>query len=147
MDYMERELFDLILRIMAVIFLVGAALFAAALVLLRIGRKGSYWRLRRRAAQNGGRLLILSVALWMVAAVVTSFTVLATTAIQGAQPQRGADDLYGIILTTPTAVPTEASMSLPTPTLTPLRLPARRVTPPFDELLYSLESREGHFSP
>jgi hypothetical protein len=97
---MESLWFELLPRISGSVFVLGAVVFAVSLILLRIGRKGGTWRVRRMASKRGGSLLIFSFGLWMIALILIGFTLLGRTV-------RAMDtsDQYGVVLLTPTTPP------------------------------------------
>jgi len=87
-------------------------LFLVSLQQLRRGRTGPYWRLRRSAGQRGGRLFLLSVALFGLALAIAFFSGFARIALRGAG--------VAFVLATDTPVPTtEIPTRTPLPTLTP----------------------------
>jgi hypothetical protein len=124
---MESSWFDLLPRISGGVFALGAIVFVVSLILLRIGRKGGTWRLRRAASKRGGNLLIFSFGLWMIALVLTGFT-LVGSAIGSRPRDLTTDDLYGVVLLTSTPSPPTATPT-PTPTL------HIKATPTLDELI------------
>ena len=56
---MEREIARLLPQILLGMFIVGVLLFLLSLQQLRRRRTGAYWRLRRRAAERGGKLFLV----------------------------------------------------------------------------------------
>lgn len=100
------EWLDLLPQISGGVFALGVVLFVLSLIFLRIGRKGETWRLRRMASKRGGSLLIFSFSLWVIAAALTGFTLLTSAALGSAAQDRADDDLYGVVLLTPTPAET-----------------------------------------
>jgi hypothetical protein len=122
---MEISWFDLISRVSSGAFVLGVILFALALLFLRVGRKGGTWRLRRTASKRGGRLLIFSFGLWMIAVVLGGVMLVSSAVMQvSAVRDRAPDDLYGIVLPSPTLTP-----ALPTHTPTVTASPPVKLTP------------------
>ncbi len=97
---MERQLVRALPYIFGGTFALGVLLFLISLYLLRLRRTGSYWRMRRRAGERGGRLFLLSVAMMIGSAFGGLVLALATLAYRNANPflDRGPDNLYGIVL-------------------------------------------------
>lgn len=117
------------LLILIIACLVAGALLLLALALhqLRLGRTGSYWRLRRQAGQRGGKLLITSVALFIIAAALAFYSGLAFIAFRGLDSllERGTPGLRGVALPTVTLTPGVTS----TPSVTPTAFPTETSTP------------------
>ena len=97
---MERELVRWLPYILIGLFVIGLLLFLFALYQLRLRRTGSYWRLRRRAGDRGGRLFVLSVLLMAAAIVLAFISGLGALAFKNVSQllNRGSDNLYGIVL-------------------------------------------------
>jgi hypothetical protein len=117
---MEREIVRLLPQILLGMFILGVLLFLLSLQQLRRRRTGAYWRLRRRAAERGGKLFLVSVGLISLSVVMGIVTVIGTLIYRSNNPSlsRGPDDLYGIVLS-PEAILTatsEAIVQIATPT-------------------------------
>jgi hypothetical protein len=97
---MERELVRWLPYFLLGMFVLGLLLFLFALYQLRLRRTGSYWRLRRRAGDRGGRLFVLSVFLMAASVVLTLISGLGALAFKNVSTllNRGSDNLYGIVL-------------------------------------------------
>lgn len=103
---MERELVRLLPYLLGGMFIMGVLLFLLSLHQLRVRRTGSYWLLRRRAGERGGRLFLLSVGLIVASVALTVITGLAAVALRDVRGLllRRPDDLYGIVLPSETAL-------------------------------------------
>lgn len=126
-----RELAALLPYIIGGMLALAVALFLVSVYLLRRGRTGSYWRLRREAGQRGGQLLLASVALIVVAIALAVFSGLADVAYTQLRNflNRDSDIPKGVSL--PSATPTSRLTSTPTPTqtATPTHTPQDTSTP------------------
>ncbi len=126
-----RELAALLPYIIVGMLALAAALFLIAVYLLRRGRTGSYWRLRREAGQRGGQILLASVALFAVAIALALFSGLADVAYTQLRNflNRDSDVPKGVSL--PSATPTSRLTSTPTATntTTPTNTPPDTATP------------------
>lgn len=126
-----RELAALLPYIISGMLALAVALFLVSIYLLRRGRTGSYWRLRREAGQRGGQLLLASVALIVVAIALALFSGLADVAYTQLRNflNRDSDIPKGVSL--PSATPTSrlTSTTTPTQTTTPSYTPQDTSTP------------------
>ena len=97
---MDQDFISLLPYILGGMFALGVLLFLLAMHQIRKRRTGSYWRVRRRAGERGGRLFLLSVGLMAGSLVLTLVSGLAVLAFRPANDGliRGPDDLYGIVL-------------------------------------------------
>src|SRR5687767_7826705 len=85
------------------LLVLAVLLFLVSLQQLRRGRRGHYWRLRRQAGLRGGRLFLLSVALFVLALSIgffSGFTALALSRVNGLLTNRSE------IAAVPSATPT-----------------------------------------
>ncbi len=108
---MERELARILPYILVGMFVLGVLTLLIALQQLRVRRTGSYWLLRRRAGERGGRLFLIAVALIASSLVLTVISGLAAVALHNMNNliNRSPDDLYGIILPSESALTATAS--------------------------------------
>jgi hypothetical protein len=95
-----------------VIFILATLLLLVALQLLKRGRTGPYWRLRRAAGQRGGQLFLIAMTLYGIALTLAFVSGLATLALNTALNQAGAqssapnaNDAEVVIAATTTASP------------------------------------------
>lgn len=97
---MERELLRLLPYVLVGTFVLGVLLFLLSLYLLRVRRTGSYWLLRRRAGDRGGRLFLISMGLMVGSVALSLVTGLGSLAFRNISEflNRGSDNLYGIVL-------------------------------------------------
>jgi hypothetical protein len=97
---MERELVRLLPYALVGMFVLGVLLFLLSLYLLRLRRTGSYWLLRRRAGDRGGRLFLVSMGLIIGSLALSVVTGLSSLAFRNFSEflNRGSDNLYGIVL-------------------------------------------------
>lgn len=97
---MERELVRLLPYVLVGTFVLGVLLFLLSLYLLRLRRTGSYWLLRRRAGDRGGRLFLVSMGLIIGSVLLSFITGLGSLAFRNLSEflNRGSDNLYGIVL-------------------------------------------------
>jgi hypothetical protein len=97
---MERELVRLLPYVLVGMFVLGVLLFLLSLYLLRLRRTGSYWLLRRRAGDRGGRLFLISMGLIIGSLSLSLVTGLGSLAFRNISEflNRGSDNLYGIVL-------------------------------------------------
>jgi hypothetical protein len=97
---MERELVRLLPYVLVGMFVLGVLLFLLSLYLLRLRRTGSYWLLRRRAGDRGGRLFLASMGLIIGSMALSLVTGLGSLAFRNFSEflNRGSDNLYGIVL-------------------------------------------------
>jgi hypothetical protein len=81
-------------------FVLGVLLFLLSLYLLRLRRTGSYWLLRRRAGDRGGRLFLISMGLIFGSVLLAFVPPLGSLAFRNLSEflNRGSDNLYGIVL-------------------------------------------------
>lgn len=131
---MLRQIVNYLPQIIIGLFALAGVLLLLSLYLIRRGRTGPYWRARREAGQQGGRLFLLSVGLFAAAFATAFFGIGALVAVRGFDalfPDR--DALQGVVLPTltPTSLdtmtdtPTVESTVIHMPTLTPThRLPS-----------------------
>ena len=101
-----REIATLLAYIIAALFVVAIILMILALQQLRRGRKGPYWRIRRRASQRGGILFLASVGLLVIAGALLFYSGLAVIAFHDIDSlfRRGSGGLIGVVV--PTETPT-----------------------------------------
>lgn len=85
-------------QIVLLLLLGGGLIFVLALILLRRGRRGQNYQIRRRSWRQGGVLFILGGLMMVVGAVLGVVSGLGLVALHVTQPTRGADDLFGIAL-------------------------------------------------
>ncbi len=106
--------------ILVSMFLLAVMLFILALQQLRRGRKGAYWRLRRRAGQRGGRLLLAAVGLLILTLGLAFYSGLAAIAFKGIDSVLGRNNSAFAGVFVPTLTPTRDETPTPTasPTLT-----------------------------
>lgn len=121
---MTQTLVTILPYIIGGLFLLALLLFILSLVLLRRGRKGAYWRMRREAGQRGGQFFLLSLALFALAIALTVFTGLgdiAYTRLQVALNNKDPNAVFGVALLgtiTPTSTLTRTSTKEPSSTST-----------------------------
>jgi hypothetical protein len=152
---MAREIAQYIPYLVGGLLALALILFIVALQLLRRGRTGPYWRMRRASGQRGGQLLIVSVVMFGAAIAIAIFSGLAALAVGGIGAffnERGPGDLYGVAPTALTVVadadssaateesanpisiteaatpPTEAPTTTPSTTPTPTLTPTASAT-------------------
>ncbi len=121
-----RELATFLSYIIVGLFIVALLLFVLAVQQLRRGRKGPYWRLRRRASQRGGILFLASLALFVIAGALTFYSGLAAVAYKGLDDlfRRPGGGLVGVILPSETPTPNASLSATPTLTLSPSPAPS-----------------------
>ncbi len=130
---MEREIARVLPYILLGMFLLGVLTLLVALYQLRVRRTGSYWLLRRRAGERGGRLFLIAVGLIIASLTLTVVTGLAAVAFKNVNTliHRSTDDLYGIVLPPDSALATtQVAQSVLTETRPPVTatLPATEPT-------------------
>src|SRR5690606_26041311 len=137
-------------HVVAGLLALGGVLFLLALLQLRLGRRGPYWRIRREVGLRGGKLFLLSVATFGLAGAIAFFSGFAALALgrfnewflsPGAGAAAGAAPTLTLTIGTlepadpPTPLPTATPSPMPTdtptltPTLTPSATPTLTLTP------------------
>jgi hypothetical protein len=121
---MLRQIMTYLPQIILGLFSVAGLLFLLSLYLIRRGRTGPYWRARREAGQQGGRLFLLSVGLFAVALATAFFSVGALVAVRGfdALFARDPASLQGVVLPTLTITPHNPDSDTPSPRPSPTHL-------------------------
>ncbi len=129
---MEREFWRILPYILGGMFGIGLLLFLLAMHQLRRRRTGSYWRVRRKAGERGGRLFIVSVflvALSLVATLVGGIGFLVRQPDMGGEI-RGPDDLYGVKLPSAAELTTATGDAIAATTVVQAQTQAAQATPP-----------------
>jgi hypothetical protein len=128
-----QQIATLIPYVIVGVFLLALLLFVLALQQLRRGRRGPYWRIRRRASQRGGILFLISVGMFAITFALAFYSGLAAIAFRGLDDfiNRRPSGLTGVIVPsdtptldvtltdTPTATHTQTATTVPTVTAQP----------------------------
>lgn len=114
-----RELAAILPYIILVLLILAGLLLVAAVYLLRRGRTGPYWRIRREAGQRGGQLLLGALTLFVIAFALAFFSGLADTAYNQVRNALNQNSDVPIGVSLPSLTPTSRLSATPTSTESP----------------------------